>query len=105
VNALSASTPSNLLPIKIHNSIVSVQKANTVKKEDLAKPAPKTALLAWMIIMVSGALNASLTAQKKHTKITMKIEHASATHLHKQLLLKDANLCSNFVVQQMLTIL
>lgn len=105
MNAHSATPLSNLLLIKIHNTLVSVQKANTVKIRDLAKPAPKTALLARMISIVSAALNASSPAHQLHTLISIIIKHASAIHRHKQLLLKDANLCSQTVAHQMLTIL
>lgn len=105
MNAHSATPPSSLLLIKIQNTLVSVQKANTVKIRDLAEPAPKTALLARMISIVSAALNAISPAQQLHTLISIIIKHASAIHRHKQLLLRDANLCSQTVAHQMLIIL
>jgi hypothetical protein len=87
VNALSATTPSNLLLLKHPDLIASVQKANTVKTKDLASPALKTALPANKTTMDLAALNAYSPALLPNTQIFTQIKHVVAIHKNKLLLL------------------
>ena len=87
MNALSATTPSNLLLLKHPDLIASVQKANTVKTKDLASPALKTALHANKTTMDLAALNAYSPTLLPPTKIFIKTKHVVAIHKNKLLLL------------------